>query len=93
MADKTATAKKPNIFVRFGRKVKEIFSELKKVTWPTFGKTVAQTGIVIAVVLFFIVIITAVNFGFSAIYNQVFPSTSSSTGNVWFSAAQFISGK
>ena len=30
--------KKPNWFVRQGRKIKETFSELKRVTWPTFGK-------------------------------------------------------
>jgi len=42
---------KPNIFVRFGRKVKEIFSELKKVTWPSFGNVVKSTGIVITVVV------------------------------------------
>ncbi len=28
--------KKPNIFIRIGRKLKEVFSELKKVTWPDF---------------------------------------------------------
>ena len=33
MKGKTAV-KKPNIFVRMGRKIKEVFSELKKVTWP-----------------------------------------------------------
>lgn len=41
----------------FGQKIKEIFSELKKVSWPKFGKVVKQTGVVIAVVLFFLVII------------------------------------
>jgi len=51
--------KKPNIFVRFGKKTKEIFSELKKVTWPTFPTVLKQTGVVIAVVLFFLVLIFA----------------------------------
>ncbi len=49
--------KKPNIFVRLWRKIKEVLSELKKVTWPTAGKTVKQTGVVLAVVLFFLVVI------------------------------------
>ena len=31
---------KPNIFARFWKKMKEVFSELKKVTWPTFGKRI-----------------------------------------------------
>ena len=34
--------KKPNIFVRTGRKIKEAFSELKNVSWPTFPKVVKQ---------------------------------------------------
>lgn len=33
-----------------GKRIKESFSELKKVTWPSFGTTVKQTGIVIGVV-------------------------------------------
>ncbi|MBR1890281.1 MAG: preprotein translocase subunit SecE [Clostridia bacterium] len=36
-----------------GRKTKETMSELKKVTWPTFGEVVKKTGIVIAFVLIF----------------------------------------
>lgn len=54
---------KPNIFVRFGRKVKEIFSELKKVTWPSFGKVVKTTCVVLALTLVFIVVYTGVNVG------------------------------
>lgn len=74
MADKnvSSTNKKPNIFVRLGRKIKEVFFELRKVTWPSFGKTMAQTGVVIAVVLFFLVIITGIDYGFTALYNLVF---------------------
>ena len=44
MKSKTA-AKKPNVFVRMGRKCKEVFSELKKVTWPSFGKVIKATGV------------------------------------------------
>ncbi len=57
--------KKPNIFVRMGRRIKETFSELKRVTWPTFGKAVKATGVVLVIVLIFTVIVTAVNFGFA----------------------------
>lgn len=56
---------KPNIFVRMGRKIKETFSELKRVTWPTFGKAVKATGIVLVVVLIFTVLFTGINYGFS----------------------------
>ncbi len=38
----------------FGKKVKDVFSEIKLVSWPTFGKIVKQTGIVILVVVAFL---------------------------------------
>lgn len=61
--------KKPNVFVRIGRWFKRtfsgMFSELKKVTWPTFPTVVKQTGVVLAVVLFFMVIVTVMNLGLS----------------------------
>lgn len=56
---------KPNVFVRIGRKIKETFSELKKVTWPSFGKVVKTTGVVLVLVLAFAVVFTAINFGLS----------------------------
>ena len=43
------------------RKTKETASELKKVTWPTFGEVVKKTGIVIAFVLIFGVFLYGVN--------------------------------
>lgn len=57
--------KKPNVFVRMGRKLKETFGELKRVTWPSFGKAMKATGIVLAIVLAFMVVVTGVNYGFS----------------------------
>lgn len=62
-AAKKKANKKPNIFVRLGRKCKEVFSELKKVSWPTFAKVLKNTGIVLAVVLIFAVVITAFDRG------------------------------
>ncbi|MBQ8885962.1 MAG: preprotein translocase subunit SecE [Clostridia bacterium] len=53
--------KKPNIFRRMGAKIKEVFSELKRVTWPTFPKVVKTTGIVLVVVLAFLVVVTGVD--------------------------------
>ncbi|HIZ10223.1 MAG TPA: preprotein translocase subunit SecE [Candidatus Borkfalkia avicola] len=66
MKAKTAV-KKPNIFVRMGRKIKEVFSELKKVTWPSFGKVVKATGVVIAVVVAFLIVFTAINYGLNTL--------------------------
>ena len=34
-AKKTKKNKKPNVFKRMGKKLKEVFSEIKKVTWPS----------------------------------------------------------
>ncbi len=59
--------KKPNIFKRIGAKCKDIFSELKKVSWPSFGKVVKQTGVVLGVVVVFLVVITAFDFGLSTL--------------------------
>ena len=55
--------KKPNWFVRQGRKIKETFSELKRVTWPTFGKALKATGVVLVSGLIFTVIVTGSNYG------------------------------
>ena len=54
---------KPNIFVRMGRKLKETFSELKKVSWPTFPKVVKATCVVLVVVVTFLVVATGINYG------------------------------
>ena len=59
--------KKPNLFKRLGRFLKQSWSELKKVSWPTFGKVVKQTGIVIAVVLVFLVVIALFDLGLSGL--------------------------
>ena len=66
MKGKTAV-KKPNIFVRMGGKIKEVFSELKKVTWPSFGKVVKSTGAVLAVVIAFLIVFTAINYGLNTL--------------------------
>ena len=55
--------KKPNIFVRMGKKLKETFSELKRVTWPTFPKVVKATCVVLVVVIAFTVVATLINYG------------------------------
>ena len=66
-AVKNAT-KKPNLFKRMGKGIKEIVSELKKVSWPTLGKVMAETGIVLAVVVFFLLVIL----GFDSLLTWLF---------------------
>ena len=41
--------------------VKETFAELKKVTWPTFGQTMKETGAVFVVTIFFLIILLAMD--------------------------------
>ena len=64
MANATKTKnKKPSWFRRVGAKIKETFSELKRVTWPKFGTAAKTTGVVLVVVLAFLIVVTAVDFG------------------------------
>ena len=64
MANATKTKnKKPSWFRRVGAKIKETFSELKRVTWPKFGTALKTTGVVLVVVLAFLVVVTAADFG------------------------------
>ena len=56
------------------QKTKATVSELKKVTWPTFGQTVKQTGVVIGFVLIFIVILLGLNSLFGWLFNLIIDS-------------------
>ena len=49
------------------RKAKETLSELKKVTWPTFGEVCKKTGVVLVVVLVFAVVIFGMDYGLGAL--------------------------
>ena len=69
--EKKAKNKKPNIFVRVWGKIKEVFSELKKVTWPSFSTVVKQLGCVLAIVVTVLVIIMLMDFGLQALLTLV----------------------
>ena len=49
------------------RKAKEAVSELKKVTWPTFGEVCKRTGVVLVVVLVFAVVLFGIDYGLGAL--------------------------
>lgn len=51
------------------QRIKETGSELKKVSWPSFKEVMKKTGVVIAVVLFFAVILFAFDYLLSVLYN------------------------
>ena len=54
---KASKNKKEKKQSKIGKKAKETIGELKKVTWPTFPQVVKKTGVVLAVVLFFRVVL------------------------------------
>ena len=43
-------------------KIKGAFSELKKVTWPGFGKIMKQMAVVLTVTLMFLVVIMGIDY-------------------------------
>ena len=66
---------KPGFFKRLGLKIKDVFSELKKVSWPSFPKVVKKTGVVLVVVLAFLVVITAFDSGLMELLKLIAPRT------------------
>lgn len=64
---------KPGFFKRLGLKIKDTFSEIKRVSWPNFPKVVKKTGVVLVVVLAFLVVITAFDSGLLELLKLVAP--------------------
>ena len=54
-----------------GQGARATVSELKKVTWPTFGQTLKQTGVVIGFVLIFVVLLLGLNSLFGWLFNLI----------------------
>jgi preprotein translocase SecE subunit len=69
--DENGKNKKPNKFSAFFKKIADGFrklrSELKKVTWPDFKTVLKQTGVVLVVTLFFLVVIGCFDLGLNAL--------------------------
>lgn len=53
---------------KFGTKVKGLFGELKKVTWPSFSKVVSQTGVVLLVTVLFLAVLMLMDTGLGYLY-------------------------
>ena len=58
-----AKNKKPNIFKRIAMRFKEVRLELKKVVWPSKEKLKQTCAVVLAVILFFAVFLSAISIG------------------------------
>ena len=72
---KNKKAKKEKKQSKLGRKAKETVFELKKVSWPSFKEVVKKTGVVLAVVLFFGLVL----FGFDYVLKFMFKLITSSS--------------
>lgn len=55
----------------FGQKIRALFSELKKVTWPTFGQAVKQTGVVLLIVIIFSLVLLGINLLFDWLFGLI----------------------
>jgi len=52
-----------------GRRLKETVSELKKVSWPSFGTVVKKTGVVLTVVVIFTIVLFGFDFVLGLLYD------------------------
>ena len=69
MANATkAKNKKPSWFRRVGAKIKETFSELKRVSWPKLPTVFKTTGVVLVVVAAFLAVITGIDSVFAWLF-------------------------
>ncbi|GAA3841229.1 preprotein translocase subunit SecE [Saccharothrix violaceirubra] len=64
--------KRPGLFKRFGRFVREVVSELRKVIWPTRKQMVTYTSVVLVFVAFMVALVYGLDAGFTAVVFQVF---------------------
>jgi preprotein translocase subunit SecE len=63
-AEKT-TVKRPNAFSRFGRFLREVVAELRKVIWPTRNQMVTYTIVVIVFVAFMVALVAGLDLLFA----------------------------
>ena len=66
-ANKNAKKKAPKEKGKLKRKAKETISEIKKVTWPSFGEVCKRTGVVLVVVIIFAVVVFGIDTGLGAL--------------------------
>ena len=57
--------KKPNVFVRFGRFLRESFREMKKVIWPTGKQTMKNSAVVLVSIVVVALILAVLDYGYS----------------------------
>ena len=65
MADQNVSNKKKGGLIKY---FKDCKAELKKVTWPTKEQLIHNTGIIIAFIIIFTVILSVLDFGFAKLF-------------------------
>ena len=71
MAEKNEVKKekKPGFFARLGRKIKDLKSEFKKITWASKKATFKNFGLVIVSILAIALVLGLVDFGLMQLFN------------------------
>lgn len=66
---------KQNVFIRMFKRIglsfKNMKNELKNVTWPTFGKVIASTGVVLIIVAIFFVLLLGIDLGLGSLFDLI----------------------
>lgn len=68
---KSEKNKKPGMFRRIGKYLRDTKGEFKKIIWPTFSSVVRNTLVTLAVCAVLGVLVCAVDFGLSALIDLV----------------------
>ena len=71
VAEKKAKAKKPNIFKKLGKFLKDTMGEMKKVVWTPKAEVFKNAKLVIATVVAVAIIIAVIDFGSSWLINAL----------------------
>lgn len=70
-AAKSAPAKRPGVFARFGKYLKDVRTELRRVIWPSRNDVVNSSIIVIVTLVFFMLFTLVVDGISSALFLDV----------------------
>ena len=54
--------------VKISKKLRDVGAELRKVRWPSLGRTVKQTGVVLGVVLVFSLVVFGIDQGLAQLF-------------------------
>ena len=92
MADEKVKAKKKKEPGRVRRWFKDFFSELKKVTWPTFGKVLKQTGVVLVVTVCFLLVMLAFDALFGYLNKQLISGLTKESVTAFAALARGVGG-